>query len=151
MDETTFKTQHLTHETLGYAANPSEHVGGEFVGDVAKVVANDGRTVNLMRSTKSERRDLKRKMKDKGDLGVVEGDGAYQGPWAKWQGDGKRMPVPEGYVPEPSPEPEADASAATAVVARKQKARRVLFSTKRASTTIRVGRTCIHLMVSHRS
>ena len=123
MDETSFKTQHLTHETLGYAANPSEHVSGEFVGDIAKAVANDGRTVNLVKSTKSERKDLKRKRKDKGDLGVVEGDDAYQGPWAKWQGDGEPMPVPEGYVPEPSPSPEADASAAAAVAARKQKAR----------------------------
>lgn len=120
MDETSFKAQHLTHEILGYAVNPSEHAGGEFIGDIAKAVSNDGRTVDLVKSAKSERKDLKRKRKEKGDLSIVEGQGAYQGPWAKWQGDEEPVPVPEGYVSDPSPEPEAEAAVAAA---RKKKAR----------------------------
>jgi pre-mRNA-processing factor 17 len=120
MDDTSFKSQHLTHEVLGYAANPSEHANGEFIGDIAKALANDGRTVDLVKSTKGERKDLKRKRKDRGDLAIVEGESAYKGPWAKWQGDDEPAPVPEGYVSEPSPSPEAEAEAAAA---RKKKAR----------------------------
>ncbi len=30
---------------------------------------------------------MKRKRKQKGDLEIVEGDGAYVGPWADWEGD----------------------------------------------------------------
>ena len=125
MDDTSFKAQHLTHDILGYAVNPSEYAHGEFIGDIAKALANDGRTVDLVKTAKTERKVLKRKRNDKGDLSIVEGQGAYQGPWAKWQGDGEPAPVPEGYVSEPSPEPEAEAAAASAAAAtaRKKKAR----------------------------
>ena len=40
-----------------------------------------------MRATRSQKKELKRKRKEKGDLEVVDGEGAYLGPWANWKGE----------------------------------------------------------------
>ena len=42
---------------------------------------------------------MKRKRKAKGDLEVVEGDGAYEGPWARWDGDEPQSVLTSGIIP----------------------------------------------------
>src|SRR5882762_1348654 len=86
--EHAFRSQHLTHSILGYSANPSVDPNApSFVGSVEVAQANNFTTVDMLRATNNQKKELKRKRKVKGDLEVVEGDGAYVGPWASWEGE----------------------------------------------------------------
>ncbi|KAK7468570.1 hypothetical protein VKT23_003074 [Stygiomarasmius scandens] len=94
MTEHAFRSQHLTHSILGYSANPSVDPNAPAVlGSLEKAQANNFATLDTLRATRSQRKELKRKRKQKGDLEVVEGDGSYVGPWAGWEGD-----EPENYI-----------------------------------------------------
>lgn len=96
MSEHAFRAQHMSHVVLGYSANPSQDpTAPGFVGDAERAVANGGTTLDVMRPSHGSRRELKRKRGKKGDLDVVEGDGAYVGPWAGWVGDDVREDAPE--------------------------------------------------------
>ncbi len=53
-----------------------------------------------MRPTKAVQREMKRKRGSKGDSSIVEGEGAYVGPWADWQGDKEVDPVIEDEAEE---------------------------------------------------
>src|SRR3981189_1595550 len=76
--EHAFRSQHLTHSILGYSANPSVDPNAPtFVGSVGVAQANNFATVDMLRATNTQKRELKRKRKTKGDLDMVEGDGAY--------------------------------------------------------------------------
>ncbi|THU91626.1 pre-mRNA splicing factor [Dendrothele bispora CBS 962.96] len=89
MTEHAFRSQHLTHSILGYSSNPSVDPNAPAIlGSLEKAEANDFATLDTMHTTRIQRKELKRKRKQKGDLEVVEGDGAYVGPWASWEGDG---------------------------------------------------------------
>jgi len=110
MDETAFRQQHLTHSILGYSANPSEDPNApSFVGSVEAAQRNNFATLDALRPSKAARKEKKRKRGEVGDLEVVEGEGAYQGPWAKWEGDDEAPELPEGWddhaMPELEPEP----------------------------------------------
>ena len=85
LSDATFKTQHRTFQSLGYTQDPSVH--GAFVGDLAKAQALGGRDVIQMRPMKASSDALKRKRQKKGDAGVVDGEGAYKGPWARYQNE----------------------------------------------------------------
>lgn len=88
MTEHAFRSQHLTHSILGYSANPSIDPNAPAVlGSVEKARANGYATIDTMRVPKSQLKDLKRKRKQKGDLEVLDGEGAYVGPWASWDGE----------------------------------------------------------------
>lgn len=88
MDEHAFRTQQLTHDILGYSANPSiDQNAPAFVGAVDKAAANGYATIDALRASRQKKKELKRKRNPKGDLEVVEGDGSYEGPWAKWQNE----------------------------------------------------------------
>lgn len=88
MTEHAFRSQHLTHAILGYSANPSIDPNAPSVlGSLDSAQANGYATIDTVRAPKSQRTELKRKRKNKGDLEVVEGEGAYVGPWASWEGD----------------------------------------------------------------
>ncbi|KAG8846446.1 hypothetical protein FRB91_000792, partial [Serendipita sp. 411] len=111
MDEQAFRQQHLTHAILGYSANPSEDPNAApVVGSMEAGRAYNFATLDAVRPTKAERRDKKRKRGEKGDLEVVEGEGAYQGPWAKWEGDDAAPELPEGWDDNAEPEPEPEAA-----------------------------------------
>jgi pre-mRNA-processing factor 17 len=95
MSEHAFRAQHLTHSILGYSANPSMDPNAPaFVGALDQAEANGFVTLDMLRSTRTQRKELKRKRKPKGDLDVVDGDGAYMGPWAKWEGDEPKVYQP---------------------------------------------------------
>ena len=99
MTEHAFRQQHLTHAILGYSANPSVDPNAPAVlGSLEKAQANGFATIDTVKASKSSKKDLKRKRKAKGDLEIVDGDGAYEGPWAAWQGDEKDSMLPEGEL-----------------------------------------------------
>ncbi|KAF8306039.1 pre-mRNA splicing factor [Clavulina sp. PMI_390] len=105
MSEHAFRAQHLSYGILGYSQNPSNDVSApQFIGSLDAARANNFSTVDVVRPTNASRRELKRKRKAKGDLEVVDGEGAYQGPWAGWEGENEK---PEG-LEEPVEEPEED-------------------------------------------
>lgn len=109
MTEHAFRQQHLTHEILGYSHNPSTDPNApRIVGSIERAEANGFRTLDGVVTTRASRRELKRKRQAKGDLGVVEGDGEYIGPWGKWDGDDKGIPIPEGAAAPPAQGEEVD-------------------------------------------
>lgn len=88
MSEHAFRQQHLTHSILGYSANPSIDPNAPAVlGSLEAAQANGFATVDALRTRRVSKKDLKRKRKARGDLDVVEGEGAYVGPWGNWEGD----------------------------------------------------------------
>ena len=88
MTEHAFRSQHMTHSILGYSMNPSiDPNAPAILGDVEKAQAQGFATLDTLRAPKGQRKELKRKRKQKGDLDVVEGEGAYLGPWATWEGE----------------------------------------------------------------
>ncbi|EAU93218.2 pre-mRNA splicing factor [Coprinopsis cinerea okayama7 len=88
MTDHAFRTQHLTHAILGYSANPSMDPNAPaVVGSLEKAQANNFATLDALRTSRKEKKELKRKRKNRGDLDVVEGEGAYVGPWAQWEGE----------------------------------------------------------------
>ena len=96
MSEHAFRRQHLTYNVLGYAANPSVDPNAPaFIGAVERAEANGQRTVDMIGATRAQKKELKRKRKPKGDVEVVDGDNAYMGPWAAYEGDDTRKDLPE--------------------------------------------------------
>lgn len=96
MTEHAFRQQHLTHAILGYSANPSvDPSAPTVVGSMEKAQANGFSTIGGVKAPKAKKNELKRKRKAKGDLEIVDGDGAYEGPWATWQGDQPDTSMPE--------------------------------------------------------
>ena len=76
MSDATFKAQHRTFQSRGYAREPN--AVGNFVGDLARAQEFGGRDVVQMKLS-----GTKRKRQAKGNASVVEGEGRYLGPWAK--------------------------------------------------------------------
>jgi pre-mRNA-processing factor 17 len=160
MTEHAFRQQHLTYAILGYAANPSIDANGpRMLGAVDAAEANEFRTVDAVRTTNAQKKELKRKRKAKGDLDVVEGDGAYVGPWGTWQGDEPQSGLPEGMeVPaegdmEEDEEDEAEAGASTAGPMKRSQAKRGVPGQEHSvfhgkSMTDYQGRTYMHAPVA---
>lgn len=88
MSDHAFRQQHLTHAILGYSANPSIDPNAPAVlGSTEMALANGLATIGQVKAPRATKKELKRKRKTKGDLDVVDGDGAYEGPWARWDGE----------------------------------------------------------------
>ncbi|OJJ06268.1 hypothetical protein ASPVEDRAFT_55947 [Aspergillus versicolor CBS 583.65] len=85
ISESTFAAQHRTFQSLGYTRNPT--LPGQFVGDLDQAAQFGGRDVVQMRPSKEASATLRAKRQKKGDSSIVEGPGAYLGPWAKYQDD----------------------------------------------------------------
>ncbi|KAI9826741.1 MAG: hypothetical protein M1819_007286 [Sarea resinae] len=81
VSDTTFNTQHRTFQSLGYTKAPD----GSYVGDIATAERLGGRDVVQMRPSKEQSEALRRKRQKKGDSSIVDGEGAYKGPWARYQ------------------------------------------------------------------
>lgn len=82
MTDHAFRSQHLTHSILGYSANPSLDPNAPAVlGSLEAAKANNFATLDTLRATRSQKKELKRKRKPKGDLEIVDGEGSYVGPW----------------------------------------------------------------------
>lgn len=88
MTDHAFRQQHMTHSILGYSANPSvDPSAPTILGSLEKAQANGFATIGAMKAPKKDKKELKRKRKAKGDLEIVDGEGAYAGPWSTWEGD----------------------------------------------------------------
>jgi pre-mRNA-processing factor 17 len=79
ISDATFRAQHRTFNSLGYAA-----VGESFVGDFDAVMRNEGKDVVQLRPSKKETEAIRRKRQKKGDVAILDGEGAYLGPWARY-------------------------------------------------------------------
>ncbi|KAI7863117.1 WD40-repeat-containing domain protein [Spinellus fusiger] len=111
ISEMDFRTQHRTFESYGYARDPSINsanlvghtgqgmLGTGYVGNLAAAAELGGATV-FDRLPKHQRpnKDLRKRRERKGDSSVLEGDNAYKGPWAGYEGDG--IGEPSGLEPE---------------------------------------------------
>jgi pre-mRNA-processing factor 17 len=102
MDDYSFMMQHRTFDVHGYALNPSAQNGHAqpIVGSFNSAHENGYMSIQDMRPTKAVQREMKRKRGSKGDSSIVEGEGAYVGPWADWQGDKEVDPVIEDEAEE---------------------------------------------------
>lgn len=85
ISDASFNTLHRTYQSLGYTQDPT--VNGAFVGKQSAVAKFGGRNVVEMRSSKDESSAIRAKRQKKGDSSIIEGDGAYVGPWAKYNDD----------------------------------------------------------------
>lgn len=124
MSEATFKTQHRTFQSLGYTNDPS--VNGALVGNQAAIAKYGGRDVVQLGHSKHESAAIRAKRQKKGDSSIVDGEGAYLGPWAKYTSDDVAYEqaeaaadqelasdeewVEEGVVPTPLPAPPKEAT-----------------------------------------
>ena len=97
MDDYSFAIQQRTFDVHGYALNPSTASGGDrpLVGSLNNAHQNEYASIDHMRVSRATKRETKRKRGGKGDAGVVDGEGAYMGPWAEWAGDKDVDPVVE--------------------------------------------------------
>ena len=85
MSDTTFNAHHRTYQSLGYTQDPTQN--GAFVGDQAALARYGGKDVVQLRHSKTESGMIRAKRQKKGDSSIVDGEGAYLGPWAKYKGD----------------------------------------------------------------
>ncbi|KAJ5759013.1 Pre-mRNA-processing factor [Penicillium odoratum] len=85
ISESTFNAQHHTFQSLGYTRNPTRP--DEFVGNMENVAQFGGKDVVQMRVNKQASAAWRAKRQRKGDSSIVEGEGAYLGPWAKYQNE----------------------------------------------------------------
>lgn len=82
INDAIFRTQHRTFESRGYALDPSAN--GHIIGDLDNAQRFQGRDVVQLRPYEDESHAPKRKRQRKGDPSIVEGEGAYRGPWASF-------------------------------------------------------------------
>jgi hypothetical protein len=92
MDDYTFAMQQRTFDVHGYAINPSNlssinGTNAPLVGSLNSAHSNNYLSIQDIRPSNAVRKETKRKRDGKGDAGVVEGEGAYLGPWAGWEDD----------------------------------------------------------------
>lgn len=139
MSDHAFRAQHLSHAILGYSQNPSNDPNAPtFVGSLEAAKSKGFNTIDVIRPSNASRKELKRKRKAKGDLEVVEGEGAYVGPWAGWEGENAAPEGLEDFEDEPDV-PEDPVAAAQA--AEKKKAAAARRSTFGQETSIFHGKS----------
>ena len=78
ISDATFTNQHRTFQSRGYAQEPNAN--GALIGDLASAEKYGGRDVVQMKPSRA-----KRQRQIKGDPSIVDGEGRYLGPWAKYQ------------------------------------------------------------------
>ncbi|KAI4217581.1 MAG: hypothetical protein LQ351_000177 [Letrouitia transgressa] len=83
ISDTSFTTQHRTFQSLGYTKDPSG--SGAYVGNMVEAELHGGKDVIQMRPSKEQSAAIRRKRQKKGDASIVDGEGAYKGPWAKYE------------------------------------------------------------------
>ncbi|KAJ1018053.1 hypothetical protein NDA16_004922 [Ustilago loliicola] len=87
-----FRNQQRTFHVYGYARDPSLAGSAGYVGDQNAAAMLGGASAAEIRANNAVYRPATKALKKKrngtaGDPSVVEGEGAYVGPWAKWDGD----------------------------------------------------------------
>jgi len=85
ISDATFNAQQRTFTSLGYAKNPANP--NVLIGNVDSARLHGGRDVVEYRPSKAETGVIRAKRFKKGDPGVLDGENAYQGPWAGYRDD----------------------------------------------------------------
>lgn len=88
IDGHAFRQQHKSFVHLGYAFDPNAGPSstGGIIGDLGRAVELDFATAEQVKGpSKAARRAAKRKRAAAGELDVVDGEGAYEGPWAGYE------------------------------------------------------------------
>ncbi|ORX38435.1 WD40-repeat-containing domain protein [Kockovaella imperatae] len=147
MDDYTFMVQQRTFDVHGYALNPSVASGasGAYVGSMSVAHENGYAGIDGIKMTKAEKREAKRKRHGKGDAGVVDGDGAYVGPWADWEGEKEVDPVIEEEAEEWREEKRRREEASEAAKAKLKQAREEKSIFHGKELTDYAGRTYMHI------
>ncbi|CAO3574193.1 unnamed protein product [Mortierella alpina] len=95
-----FRTQQQSYAAFGYARDPSiltvaesgqsgsGKKGTGFVGNVERAQEMDGATIWDKLPKHLRNNQTQRKRQTRGDPSVFEGDNAYRGPWATYEGEG---------------------------------------------------------------
>lgn len=83
ISDNTFRTQHRTFQSKGYAADPS--VNGRIIGDTINAERFERRDVVQIKPSKEQSEAIKRKRQRKGDPSIMEGEGLFRGPWARYE------------------------------------------------------------------
>ncbi|KAI5809857.1 WD40-repeat-containing domain protein [Peziza echinospora] len=86
----TFNAQQRTFTSLGYARDPAALSGtgqAGLIGNMDSAKLHGGRDVIEYRPSKAETGAIRAKRFKKGDASVLEGEGAYKGPWAGYHDD----------------------------------------------------------------
>ena len=78
ISDATFTGQHRNFQSLGFAREPN--ASGNYVGDLAAAARSAASDVVQARSNRAPRKRQKN-----GDSSIVDGPGAYLGPWAKYE------------------------------------------------------------------
>lgn len=78
ISDATFTNQHRTFQSRGYAQEPNAN--GALVGDLASAEKYGGRDIVQMKPSRA-----KRQRQTKGNPSIVDGEGRFLGPWAKYQ------------------------------------------------------------------
>ncbi|KAF9581302.1 hypothetical protein BGW38_001730 [Lunasporangiospora selenospora] len=98
--EMEFKTQQQSYAALGFAKDPSilsiaengqsgsGKKGTGFVGDVDRAAKLEGATIWDKVPKHLRNNQNQRKRQTRGDPSVFDGDNAYRGPWATYEGEG---------------------------------------------------------------
>lgn len=86
MDSYEFSRQQRTFAVHGYALDPTANGGTGVVGSLEAAQANGFSMVDTFKVSRATRRAEKRKRQAGGDASIVDGDGAYVGPWADYEG-----------------------------------------------------------------
>ena len=82
LSDATFRTQYRTFQSLGYSKDPSAN--GAYVGDLVKAAQHEGKDVVQLRPSKEQIAAHRSKRQRTGDPSIVDGEGAYKGPWARY-------------------------------------------------------------------
>ncbi|KAG0291839.1 hypothetical protein BGZ98_002852 [Dissophora globulifera] len=100
LSDVDFRTQQQSYIAYGYAKDPSilsvanngqigsGVKGTGYVGNVAKATEMDGATIWDKVPKHLRNNQNQRKRQTRGDPSVLEGENAYRGPWATYQGEG---------------------------------------------------------------
>ncbi|KAI9496100.1 WD40-repeat-containing domain protein [Zychaea mexicana] len=100
ISESDFRQQLRTFETYGYARDPSlgsSNLSGQtgqgllgtgYVGNLAAAAHMGGASIyDSVPKHLRPNKDLRKRRDKKGDLSIVEGENAYKGPWAGYEGE----------------------------------------------------------------
>lgn len=90
MTDFDFRNQQRTFETMGYARNPNQYSNSAYIGDTQKAMELAGSSAIELRNGPHGSRQLTNEIRKKrkglnGDSSIVEGEGAYIGPWGGWE------------------------------------------------------------------
>jgi pre-mRNA-processing factor 17 len=88
ISDASFNAQHRTFQSSRFARDPTT---GEIVGDLESAKLVGGKDLVSRGISTAETREIRAKRQKKGDPSIVEGDGSYVGPWARYKDEARAL------------------------------------------------------------